>query len=215
MVSASICLGLERLEVPAGERLVAVDAGIDHRAVEPGLDGDAALPVERLEGQADAGLVPVGHADQPLLVPARAAPGRVLEGEAAGQEATLGIERQVVAVDSDVVDAEPLAILDLEGQRQPVRYVDQVLVLDVPVADPAGQAVVEPGDVAARVVVAAGPAVGHRTTRDEVAVAECGQRFPVLFLLRHVAVIGENPSHIDLLLPLAYSSREPFSIAAS
>jgi hypothetical protein len=124
----------------------------------------------------------------------RGAAGVVAEACPADQHAASQVECLVVVEDLDVVDAEPRPIVDAEREHQPVRHVDQALVVDrLSVGHVAGPAVVDAGEVRARVVGAVRVRLRRCTSRRHIAVADRAQRFTLSFLGGVVAVVAPRP----------------------
>ena len=88
----------------------------------------------------------------------------------------------------DRVDVEPVAVVDTEGQREPVGQIDQALVVDLGPRDVIDEPVVHPGHVGARVVHLPGLRLGRGSPGSEVAVSQRAQRLTELFALRIVSV---------------------------
>ena len=122
--------GFQRLEVSVGELAVAFDPPVDHRAVQRGLDLDAVGPIEGGDRRLDRRHVRVGHADD--------APGHQ-SGLTAIAVAQRGVDRQDAVLDVQFLaerqhrrirHIDDGAVRAADRQRQPVRRVEQILVLD-------------------------------------------------------------------------------------
>ena len=189
-------LGLRRrngLEVPSLKLAVALDAVIDDGAVECCAHRKTARPALRRHGHGQSRDMPVLHADEAALFPARGAAAGIAKAQRAQQQPLAQVELLTVVQHLDVVGAEPSAVLDPQHEHQPVRDVDEVLVLDRPAGELGYQTIVAAGKVRAGIVDVVGHAVRRGGTRDEVAVAESAQRLAQLLLRGHIALVGQRP----------------------
>ena len=93
----------------------------------------------------------------------------------------------------DRVDVEPVAVIDTEGQREPVGKIDQALVVDLGSRDIIDEPVVHPGHVGTRIVDIVHVVPLGAATRAEIAVAGRGQHLPQPLLLGLEGVVGERP----------------------
>jgi hypothetical protein len=185
--------GGDGLEVPSLEGKIAPDASIDDRAVEGRTHGQAAGPVLRRYGHGKTGDVPVPHADEPLFLPAGGPSFGIAKTYRSRKHAVVQIELLPVFEHLHAIKAQPVAVLNPQHQRQPVRQVDQILVLDLAPGDLGHEAIVAAGEIGAGIVHAVGHAVRRGGARDEVAVAERAERFAQSLLRRLVAVVGQPP----------------------
>ena len=185
------CSGTENLKVAVVQLAVAVDARVDDAAVEPGTDLELAGPVLGLERRLEGGQVHVAHANEAALCQPCAAPVGVLPANVPGEHAAADVELVAVGEKVSVRRVEPLPAGDAEAERQPVRHVDKILILDRAARDLRPQAVVQAGDVGARVMNLVGTGLRDRAAGREVPVAECAQRFTQALAARVEAFIGE------------------------
>ena len=118
---------------------------------------------------------------------------RVAEPELPGQFGLPKVHGLLVGQHLGGVDVEPVAPVDAELARQPVRQVHQALVLDLNPGYLVGEPVVQPGRVGARVVERSGVGFGRATARDAIAVAHRAQRLPQPFLFGEIPAEGEGP----------------------
>lgn len=112
------------------------------------------------------------------------------------------IEGLLVGLQVGVVDVEPRAVVEPECQGEPVRQIDQALVVGAMAGDLVGEPVVDAGDVGARIVEPACRRLGRATACREVAVSQGAQGFPEPFVRRIVSVEGQHPSRIDRRGPI-------------
>ena len=94
----------------------------------------------------------------------------------------------------DLRDVEPLAILDPEAEGEPVRQVDDRLVLHLAARHLARQPVVEAGRVGARVVDPVRLRLGRGGTAGEAAVPERAERLAQRLLGGVEALVDERPA---------------------
>lgn len=101
----------------------------------------------------------------------------------------------VVAPDVDLVEPEPLAVVDPKRKRYPVRKVDEILALHVPAGDLSREPVVAPSQVRPWVMHLVGGAVGGGAPGGEVklAVPERAEGLAQPFLVWVVAVKDKAP----------------------
>ena len=148
-----------------------LDAGVDHRA-----DLDRPCPVlglDRLFQRADVREVHGGEASLPD--PCGAA-GVVAEAVHALEQPGAEVEAlPVLKQGGSGVDGEPLLAVDAEGHREPVRQVDEALVVDDPALHLVDQTVEDAGGVGAGIVDAVGASFGGAATGGEIAVADRAQ----------------------------------------
>jgi len=116
-------------QVVAVEVAVAGHAGIGHSAVEVHLHLEFAGPVRRQERRLQAGEMRVVHRDQASLGDLDHPPGRVAEASLAGENPAPCIKLLAVVEDAGAGKIEPLSAVDAKPHRQPVRDIDQILVL--------------------------------------------------------------------------------------
>src|SRR5690606_36711076 len=95
--------------------------------------------------------------------------------------------------DAPAVGAEPVLGLGREGERQPIRQVDKVLVLDPAAVDNAGRPVVDPGVIGARVVHPVGPGLGPCSADCEPPVAQRAQRLPPALVVGIEPFVRDDP----------------------
>ncbi len=136
IVSAPSDSSRQHVEVPAGQVAVARDAVVAHAAVQapsaPSAGPDQSSAVRSTHS---AGQVRLGHADDAAFVPAGRPARRIAQAQVAVQHASAEIELLPERQQLDLVEPEPVAVVDPERQRQPVRQVDEILVLDPAAGD--------------------------------------------------------------------------------
>ena len=91
------------------------------------------------------------------------------------------------------VDGEPLLAVDAEGHREPVRQVDEALVVDGLALHLVDQPVEDAGGVGAGIVDAVGASFGGAATGGEIAVADRAQGLAQPLLGGIVAVVDDRP----------------------
>ena len=131
-------------------------------------------------------------------------PSAIAPGPPAGERAAAHVQLEAVVLDLGGGDVERRAPDDPKPQRQPVRSVNQVFVLDVASGDLADQSVVQAGDVGARVVHIVGLGLRERAAGDEVPVAQRAQRLPQPLAGGVEALVDQRPH-----------TRRPLGTAAS
>ena len=169
--------GPDNLEVAVVQRAVALHAGVDDATVEAGTDLELASPVLGLERRLEGGQMHVAHVNEAALGQPCAAPVGVLPAHVPGENAAADVELVAVGEEINLRRVEPLPAGDAEAERQPVRHVDKILVLDRAARDRRAEAVVKASDVGARVMNLVGTGLRVRTAGREVPVAQGAQRF--------------------------------------
>ena len=101
-----------------------------------------------------------------------------------GEHGAAQVELLAVFVERDVGDVEPLAVLDPEGQVEPVRQVDERLVLHFAAGHDAPQRVVAPGRIGAGVVDVARDGLRCGGPGGKEPVSERAERLAQRLLLR-------------------------------
>ena len=127
--------GLDRYQVAAVERPVALHAGVGHRAVRAertSRDPDQFSGTTVVSRPARCGSAMETKRRWVTLV-ARPSGSRTRSRRV--EHAAAQVELLPVAEHLQLVQVQPPAALGPEGQRQPVGQVDQVLVLDLPAGD--------------------------------------------------------------------------------
>ncbi len=180
-------------QVVAPQVAVPCHSRVGHPAVEPGAYAERPRPVLRREGRLQRGQVGVGHRDQAALPYGRDAAVGVPEPDQPVQDGVAHV--QVLPVPEQVRRAggEPRAAGRREGQRQPVRQVDHVLVGQPMTRDVRGEPVVASGDVGPRVVDGAGPGLRCRASRGEPAVAQRAQRLAQPLVTGIEPLVSQRP----------------------
>ena len=168
---------LERGEVPAVERAVALHPGVDYSTVDSGFHVDAPRPVLGEERGLETGNVRVAHVHEAALGNPGATAAIVLEHEESCQDAVSQIELLAILLDLRLLHGEPVAALDAESKMQPIRAVHEVLVHDVATCDLGDEAVVEPGNVGGRIVRSVGRRLRGGAPGCEVAVPQRAKGF--------------------------------------
>ena len=105
---------------------------------------------------------------------------------------------QRVEIDS----AQPGAFADAEGQRQPIRGVHNLLVLNPVPGDLRGQAVVTTGDVRPRIVDPVRMALRSGPSGGEKAIAERAQRFASTLTSPIESLVDQVPARHVVTDPL-------------
>ena len=180
-------------EVVIGECAVALDAVVAHVPVDHGEDFHRARPVLGPDRGFQRARVRCVHGGDPALQHPAGPAGRVAETELAGQFGSPQIHRLAVGQYLGGVDVEPVAAVDAELERQPVRQVDHALVLDTDTGHLVGEPVEEPCGVGAGVVVPAGIGLRRAAPRRAVAVADGAERLAQPLLVGDVPAVGERP----------------------
>ena len=135
----------------------------------------------------------------------RLPPRPVAQAHRALQYPLLQVQLLAVGQDLDRQQVEPVAALRPEGDRQPVRQVDEVLVLDNPPGDLGGEAIIAAGEVGPGIMRIVGLGFLGGAAGGEIAVAERAKRLAQTLLGRLEAVVGKRP--------IGHRARSP-SIAA-
>ncbi len=175
------------------ELAVTLDAGVQHLSVEGGADVDRPRPVLRHQGQLEGGEVWLVHVQQAPALHAGLAALPVVEADGAHQHAAFQVQFLAEGDKIDGAQAEPGPAFDAKGERQPIRDVDQVFVLDDASGDVGAQAIVHPGHVGAGVVHVVSERLVAGTARGKVAVPEGAQGLARAFVLGHEVVVNEFP----------------------
>jgi hypothetical protein len=204
-------LGLVQHRQMAGAQVaVALDAGVDHPAVQPGADRQGPRPVLRREGGLKPGEMLVLHAHQSVLDHAGTPTLGVPPPQPPDERPAVQVQLQPVVEDVGLLDVEPRPAGDPEGQGEPVGDVDQVLVHDLAPGDLGDQPVVEAGDVGPRIVDPVGLGLRQGATGHEVAVAQRAQRLAQPLTGGVEAVVDQRPdARRPLRAPLAQLRRGP------
>ena len=181
------------LEVAVAGHAVVGDAPVD-RADDLGGPG----PVERGEGPLEVGVVHRRHGGEPAADQFGLAPLAVAEAQVPGEHRGAEVEPVTVVEDLHVREAQDLRAADPEFQRQPVRQVDQVLVVDRDTAEQGGRAVVEAVDVGAGVMDVVGLLPLGRAAGGHVPVAGRGEGFAQALVPGIDAVVGEGEGGVGI-----------------
>jgi hypothetical protein len=110
----------QHLQVATVEVAVALHAGVDHPAVQPGADLQGPRPVLGHKDGLQGGQVLVLHAHQPALDHAGPPALGVPPGQPAEQHPVAHVQLEAVVEDVGLLDVEPGPASDPEPQRQPV-----------------------------------------------------------------------------------------------
>ena len=175
----------------AGEIAVALNAGVADIPVDDRQEFDGARPVLGPQGCLQRASVWEVHGRDTPLYHRGGAPGRIAEAELAGQFGLPQIQILPVGEQLGRVNVEPIAAVDAELAGQPVRQVDQTLVLDINPGHVIGEAVVQAGGVAAGVVEWAGIGLGGTASGRAITVTHRAQCLAQPLLLRDVATESE------------------------
>ena len=192
-----VTAGFEDLVVVVVQLLVALDPMVVDLAV------DARTNLQRFDRRwvmyfDDHALgcqVGVGHVDEPGLGDPNPVSGPIDDLNVSFQHPASQVQLLAVLENFHVSQAKPLRSIDAEGDGEPVRLVDQVLVLDLATVDGAGGTAVPAGQVRSGVVHLIGLCPCGRSAGDEHTVAERAQRFSQALLRWNPGVVGEDPSH--------------------
>ena len=183
----------ERFEMPVREAPIARDTIVHDRSVEGGAHFQPPGPVARGHHPFDRRQVLLRHVDEPPADEVGFAPLSVAKPDGALQQAFLQVQLLDVSKDVELAEVEPAIVLDPQAERQPVRQVHEVLVLDLPVGDTRRESVVAPGDVSAWVMDAAGRRPLGGAARAEIAVSECAQRLAKSLVMGIEALVSQPP----------------------
>jgi hypothetical protein len=143
-------LGGDVVEVPVGQARVLDHVGVGDARVDPGANTEPAAPPPRNHGGLQRGQVRSVHGHQAPLGDVQARSRGVDEPNAAGQHPAAQVQLAAIPLRGQPACRPPRAVLDAQIEQQPVRRVDQVLVLHLAGPAPCWGAVVHPGQVSAR-----------------------------------------------------------------
>ena len=133
------------------------------------------------------------HVHEPALGKAGGTVRSIPEPNCPDQHAPPHVEVLPVLKYVDGFELEPRAVVDPEGERQPVGQVDDALVLYSVAVHHIAEPVVTAGRVGARVMDVPGARFGGGTTGGEVAIADGAQRLALAFLVRLEVLVAERP----------------------
>ncbi len=133
------------------------------------------------------------HADDAPLAPGGFPALRVTEAAGAHQQAVAHVQLLAIGQVLHLIRLEPCPVLDTDRERQPVRQIDEVLVLDLASGDAGLETIVATCKIASGVVNPVGSAVRRGAARDEIPVAQCAKRLAQALPVRNIAVVAENP----------------------
>jgi hypothetical protein len=183
----------ERFEMPARKAAIARDAIVHDRSVEGGAHRQPSRPVARGHHPFDRRQVRLGHADEPPVDEVGFAPLSVAKPDRALQQAFLQVQLLNVSEDVELAEVEPLIFLDPQAERQPVRQVHEIFVLDLSIRDPGRESVVTPGDVRAWVMDGVGRRPLGGATDAEIAVPEGAKRLAKTLVMGIEAFVFQPP----------------------
>src|SRR6185437_6673375 len=124
------CVYVAHTQVRAIERTIArYAAAIHDLAVQEQTNDKPCRPILGENSDVLASQVLFLHVNKPALDNPRFSTLAVPDSHVALVEATAQIERLAIGQDLDPTQVEPVAVADAEGNGQPVRKVDQVLML--------------------------------------------------------------------------------------
>ena len=180
-------------EVDGPQGPVTSHAVVAHRGVQGATDLEAALPVLGHHRGFQAGQMGVAHADKAAGGDLHDPVVGVPPSGAAHQHAPIHVQLLIVRQDSTALAAEPLTTLGPKRHRQPVRRVDQALVLYHPARHLSPQPVVHPGHISARVMDTVGRCLRGRPPGGKVTVAQSAQRLPLALQLGIPTLVHPQP----------------------
>ena len=125
--------------------------------------------------------------------------GRVAESELPDQFGMPKVHGLLIAQHLGGIDIKPVAPVDAELQRQPVRQIDQALILDANTGDVVGETVVQTGGIGSRVVQRSCIGLGRTPAGGPLPIADRAQRLAQFLLLRDVTPEGECPRAASVL----------------
>ena len=137
------------------------------------------------------------HAQEPALRHLGLTALGVVETQPPREQRAAQVEFLTVFGEPDHGDVEPLAILDPETEGEPVRQVDDRLVLHLAARHLAGQPVVTAGRIGARIVDAVRIRLGRSGTAGEAPVSERAERLAQRLLCRVEAFVDQRPAAQD------------------
>ena len=148
----------------------------------------------------------VVHVNEAALGDAGLEPVMVSEADVTSQDAASKVKFLSVLQQLHRTHVEPRTTVDPEREREPVRQIHEVLVLDLSRADGGLQSVVDAGRIGTRVVDGVGPGLGHRATRRETPVSQRAKSLAKPLALRVEALVCEQPA-VQSESPVAPSRR--------
>ena len=136
----------------------------------------------------------MAHVHDPAAGHRRLAPLTVAHAHPADQHALPEIQLLRIVEDLDAPQVQPVSPFRPEAQRQPVRQVDEVLVLDLAAGEFRHPPIVAAGQIGAGIMHLVGLGLLGRAARREIAVAERAERLAQPLGRGIEGVVGENPA---------------------
>ena len=167
----------EYVEMLLGKFAITRHAVIGHASVQGGADRHATRPILGRQLDTKPGQMGIGHTDETTFAPPCGLALGVPDPEVTVKQPPLEVEFLAKREHVHLIHSEPFAVVNTEGERQPVRQIDEILVFNGTARYLGGKAVISARQIRARIVHVVGHGIRSGASGPEIAITQRAEGF--------------------------------------